>query len=109
MNIDKFRTIIEEREHIEVISHGEWQYGIEQCWKQMVAVLSEDIPSTIVFLENECSAEEYSWISEIIDELAMQQGGKDLLTCYKKLMTKLTKLLLLLSLSLLLQCNQTFL
>ena len=32
-------------------------------------ILSEDIPSTIEFLKTECAADEFSWISEVIDDV----------------------------------------
>ena len=66
MDINSFRKVIKQREETD----DEWDYGIEQCWKKEIEILSEDIPSTIDFLKNECTDEEYSWISEVIDERA---------------------------------------
>ena len=50
MNIEKFREIIKERIYVEKISKGEWQDGIDKCWKKEIEILSEDIPSSIYFL-----------------------------------------------------------
>jgi len=88
MNIDKFREIIKERNRIARECYDEWTFGIEQCWKQELEILSEDISSTINFLENECTADEYSWISEIIDDLAESTRSRELVQAYKSLMTK---------------------
>ncbi len=88
MNIGKFREIINERIKVEEISKGEWQDGIDKCWEQEIAILSEDIPSSIDFLMYDCTEEEYSWISEIIDDLAEKTGSKELIQCYKNLMSK---------------------
>lgn len=88
MNIEKFRKIIKQREYIEKISYGEWSDGIEQCNKEEIKLLSEDIGATIEFLNNECTADEYSWISEIIDDLAEKTMSKELIDCYKNLMLK---------------------
>ncbi len=88
MKIDVFRDIIKRREYVEEISCGEWAEGIEECWKKEVEILSEDIPSTIDFLNNDCTASEYSWISEVIEELATKTQSEELVDCYKKLMTK---------------------
>ena len=52
MDVNKFREIIKQRENTD----NEWDYGIEQCCKQEIENLSEDIPSTIEFLKNECMA-----------------------------------------------------
>ena len=53
MNIEKFREIIKERIYVEEISQGEWQDGIDKCWRQEIDILSEDIPSSISFLTND--------------------------------------------------------
>ena len=51
MRIEDFRKVIERREYVEKISSGEWAEGIEECQKKEVEILSEDIKSTIEFLE----------------------------------------------------------
>ena len=66
----------------------EYDYGIEMCWKEEVKILSEDIPSTIEYLKNECTADEFVWISEIIDDLAEKTKSRELVECYKSLMAK---------------------
>lgn len=88
MNIDRFREIIRERNRISADGQDEWSYGIEQCWKQEVEILSEDVKSTIAFLKEECTDDEYSWISEVIDDLAEKTQSKELIQCYKALMDK---------------------
>ena len=88
MNIEKFREVIKERNRIASECCDEWTFGIELCWKQEIQILSEDIPSTISFLQNDCTAEEYSWISEIIDDLAECTKSRDIVKTYKSLMVK---------------------
>ncbi len=88
MNIDKFRKVIQERIRISTDTQDEWAYGIEQCWKQEIEILSEDVDSTIIFLKEECTDDEYSWISEVIDDLAEKTKRKELIQCYKSLMDK---------------------
>lgn len=84
MRIDEFRKVIHERE----LCNDEWTYGVEQCWKKEIEILSEDIPSTIKFLKTECTADEYSWISEVIDDVVDSVPSKELIQCYKDLMKK---------------------
>ena len=84
MRIEEFRKIIHEREQC----HDEWIYGVEQCWKKEIALLTEDIHSTIEFLKNDCTANEYFWISEILDDVVDIIPSKELVQCYKELMTK---------------------
>ena len=84
MDVIKFREVIRERSEMS----DEWSLGIEQCWKKEIEILSQDIPSTIEYLKNECTADEYSWISEIIDDLAESTQSKELIEVYKNLMIK---------------------
>lgn len=62
--------------------------ALERIWHDEIAVLSEDISGTMDYLINECTAEEYSWISEIIDNLIETTKSRELLECYKKLSEK---------------------
>ncbi|MBQ9278153.1 MAG: hypothetical protein IJ224_05915 [Lachnospiraceae bacterium] len=84
MKIEEFRKVIHER----ILCHDEWYQGIEKCWDKEIEILAEDIQSTIDFLNNDCTADEYSWISEIIDDLAEKTMSKELIDCYKNLMLK---------------------
>lgn len=84
MDVVKLREVIRERSEIS----DEWSFGIEQCWKKEIEILSQDIPSTTEYLKNECIADEYGWISEIIDDLAESTQSKELIEVYKSLMIK---------------------
>ena len=88
MNIEKFREVIKRREYVEDISRGEWADGIEECQKLLTEILSEDVPSTIDFLNNECTASEYSWISEVLENVIEKKPNAELVKCYKELMAK---------------------
>ena len=88
MNIKEFRDVIKRREYVEAISRGEWAEGIEECCKKEVEILAADIESTISFLKNDCTAEEFVWISEVIDDLAVKTQSTALIACYRSLMTK---------------------
>ena len=94
MNIEKFREIQVEtrsshttpaptRKRISEECYDEWDYGIEKCWKQEIEILTEDIPSSILFLQNECTADEYSWISEVIEDIAEKTNSYEFVMCYK--------------------------
>lgn len=84
MDIKKFREVIKQREETD----DEWEYGVNLCWKREVDILSENIESTIDFLYDECTAEEYSWISEVLDDLLEKCPERKLIECYKSLMYK---------------------
>ncbi|WP_296156737.1 hypothetical protein [uncultured Gardnerella sp.] len=84
MDVQRFREVLKRRDE----THSEYTYGIEMCCKEEVEILSEDIPSTIAYLKNECTADEFVWISEIIDDLAEKTKSRELVECYKNLMNK---------------------
>ena len=84
MDVQKFREVFKRRDE----THSEYTYGLEMCWKEEVEILAEDIPSTIEYLQNQCTADEFSWISEIIDDLAEKTKSRELVECYKSLMAK---------------------
>ena len=84
IDVVKFREVIRERSEMS----DEWSFGVEQCWKKEIEILSQDILSTIEYLKKECTADEYTWISEIIDDLAESTQSKELIEVYKSLMIK---------------------
>ena len=84
MDVQKFKEVI--RRHKE--THDEYDYGVEMCNKEEIQILAEDIPSTIEYLKNDCTADEFVWISEIIDDLAEKTRNRELMECYKSLMGK---------------------
>ena len=84
MNNKEFKKVIQQRDQCD----SEWDYGVEQCRKRELEILAEDISSTIEYLLTECTAEEYSWISEIIEDLAELTRSEELIECYKSLMPK---------------------
>ena len=84
MDVQKFKEVIRRRKE----THDEYDYGVEMCNKEEIQVLAEDIPSTIEYLKNDCTADEFVWISEIIDDIAEKTKSRELVECYKNLMNK---------------------
>lgn len=88
MNIEKFREVIAHRIYVEDISMGEWYDEIEKCQNDVTNIITEDIPSSIEFLKNECTDDEYSWISEVLDEIVVITHSREFLEVYKSLKEK---------------------
>ncbi|PNP88783.1 hypothetical protein HXT27_01355 [Gardnerella sp. DNF00502] len=84
MDVQKFKEVIQKR----INTVDEYYVGVEECWKEEIEVLSEDVPSTVAYLKNECTADEFAWICEIIDDLAVKTRSRELVECYKNLMNK---------------------
>ena len=62
---DKKRKAIAQRATV----NDEWDYGVQQSQKAILSIISESPDDTIHFIENECTADELSWLSEIYDEM----------------------------------------
>ncbi len=84
----RFREVLRERERIATECQDEWDYGIEQCWQQEIEILTEDVTSTMDYLLNDCTADEYVWISEVLDDITEQVHNSELVACYKSLMIR---------------------
>lgn len=87
MDVQRFKEVIKKRNE----THDEYDYGVEMCNSKGIQILSEDVASTIEYLKNECTAEKFFWISEIIDDVAYQTQSTELVECYKSLGDKFTE------------------
>lgn len=65
MITEKIRKAIAQRATV----NDEWDYGVQQSQKAILSIISESPDDTIHFIENECTADELSWLSEIYDEM----------------------------------------
>ncbi len=81
MDIQSFKEVIKKRNE----THDEYDYGVEMCWKEEIEILSEDVPSTVAYLKNDCTPKEFFWISEIIDDLAVKTRSREIVEAYKNL------------------------
>lgn len=88
MDVKAFRDVIRERNRIVDECADEWYDGIERCCEQEIQILTENIPSSIEFLKGECTADEYSWISEVLDDIAEQTGSIEFIACYREQMER---------------------
>ena len=84
MDIDKFREIMKERIRISIETQDNWDYGIEQCCKKLIDVMSEDIEATNQFLLSDCTADEFIWTSEVFEEVAERTKSRSFIaTLYR--------------------------
>ena len=88
MNIQRFKQIIARREWAGNISNEEWDEEIQKCWDEEVAVLIEDIDSSINYLDNQCTPDEFANVSEIIDDLTDQINSDVFIKCFERLCKK---------------------
>ena len=77
LNIKRMKEIIAERAKTD----AEDDYGIEKCWKELTKVLSEDIASTIHYIDTDCSEYEFCWFSEVFDFVAKETQSQEFVDC----------------------------
>ena len=84
MDINSFRKVIKQREETD----DEWDYGIEQCCKKEIEILTRNIDETIYFLRNECTYDEFEWITEVTDEIDEILQSEAFLKCIHEINEK---------------------
>lgn len=65
-----------------------WELFIEQCWEEETEILSRNIDDTIDFLDNECTADEFSWLSEVFDDVAERTQSREFVDCLYRIADK---------------------
>lgn len=61
---------------------NDWQ--TEQWWEHVSDFASEHIAETIKFIKEDCSADEFSTLSEIFDDIAQKTNSKDFIDVLKE-------------------------
>ena len=79
MQFVEFREIIKKRASID----DEWYTEIEKYWEKMTELFSKDINKTIQFLDV-CTADEFSWLSEIVEDIAKRSHSKEFVAALRK-------------------------
>lgn len=79
MNIQKLREVI--AQYISLDANDD--FATEKCWKEMTAMLSEDIADTINFFESECTLEEFYWLSSIFEDIIAKTQSTDLISIWR--------------------------
>ncbi|MBQ7529859.1 hypothetical protein IJT10_08200 [bacterium] len=87
MITEEIRAAIDKR----ISTNDEWAYGVEQCYKEEINILSRNIEDTINFLENECTADEFSWLSEVFDDVAQKTQSRKFVSCLNKIANKFSE------------------
>lgn len=82
---EEFRRLIQERiENDNFIKAGD-----TTAWENLTNFLSEDIMSSIEFLEKEATVDEICWVSEVFDDIAAKTQSKDFIKVLHRIHDKL--------------------
>ena len=82
--------ILKERIRISQETDGNWDYGIEQCWKRAIKILTADTSKSIHYFLHECTDEEFYWLSEIFDDIAEQTPSRELIATLRSRLAAVT-------------------
>lgn len=88
MIIDNIISLLEERERIATETQDNWYDGIEHCNQELVKIFTNNILDGISFLNDTCSASQFVWLSEIIEDIIVVSHSKEFLEAYVTLSRK---------------------
>ena len=84
---EQFKRLIQER----IDNDNFIVAGDTTAWDNLTTCLSEDIASSIDFLEHEATADEICWVSEVFDDIAAKTQSKDFVEALHRIHDKLPK------------------
>lgn len=79
---EKIAEVIKERIRICEETQDNWSYGLEQCWKKYIEIITADIEKAIAYFIYECTDEEFYWLSEAFEEISEKAQNKDLIAIW---------------------------
>ncbi len=88
LTCDDIDAVISERYRLSVLSGGEWDYQIQLCWDRLTDLLTRDIDDTIRFLDNECRADQFVWMSDVYDVVAKETKSREFVDALYRLAEK---------------------
>ena len=84
MDINKFKLAIKAREQTD----DEWTEEVQKCQSNLVDIICEDMDSSIQYLFAGCTADEFSWLSEVFDDIVSRFPRKDFIESLRFLARK---------------------
>ena len=87
MDIDKLITIISKRAKLDPND----DFETEKCWEEETQILSKDISGTLLFLEKECTDEEFFWLSEVFSDVSEILQSKKFIKVLRTRLAQVTR------------------
>ena len=84
----KFNTLKEAAQFR--IRENEDDYWIKDYWKAAIEIFTKNCNETIKFFQNECTDEEFYWLSEIFEKIAEITQSKELVSALHSRLLKVT-------------------
>lgn len=62
----------------------------ERYWSKLTDILSADIPATITYFENDCTDEEFYWLSSVFEDVIKKTGSREFIQALKDRLERVT-------------------
>ena len=78
---DRMEAIYKERD----ATHMDDWLKTEETWKKEIDILCENMDETVRYLKEECTAAGFSWISEVMEDVAERTQSLEFVASSKKI------------------------
>ena len=85
---ERMEAIYAARQKMFEETQDEWDYGIQKIVDEEIDILCEDMNETVRYLNEECTAEGFVWISEVMEDVAERTQSLELVESLYKLAEK---------------------
>lgn len=72
---DEYNKLLDKRRKME----GDIDYDNNPVIQEIITLMTADVSKTICFLENECTGEQFIWLSEVFDEIIAKTKSSELI------------------------------
>ena len=81
---ENLRALLAERAEID----AEEYWTLEQCWEKETDLLCAHMDEAVAFLREDCTAEEFFWLSEIFDDVTLRSRSPAFVQATRALLNK---------------------
>lgn len=65
-------------------------FWVDDYWKAAIKIFTVNIPGTILFFQNDCTDEEFYWLSKIFEDIAEKTPSRELIAALQKRLAAVT-------------------
>lgn len=84
---NEFDTLIQKRR----VMQGDIDYDNNPVIKDMISLMTRDVSQTVDFIENDCTEEQFIWLSEILDEIVEKTKSPEIIAALRHAAKKYPK------------------
>ena len=86
MNVTDLRAELTHRIALDVND----DFGLEESWKKLTSILSENVDDTITFFNDICTDEEFFWLSEVFSDVSGVLQSEEYVQAIKERLKRVT-------------------